>query len=369
VGIFSQIKDVLRYSQLPKVERKITFYSEGRNYWPHLKEMLKSFLDCTDIPVCYVSSNPNDPGLSYEHPKLKKFEIGEGSIRDWFFANLDTDVMVMTMPDLHKYQVKRSKHNVHYVYVQHSLVSQHMAYREGAFDHFDTVFCSGPHHVKELRALEARYKLPSKNLVEHGYARLDEIIEQAKKEPKKIQSTTKHILIAPTWGENATIESGHAEKIVDQLIENKFKVTLRPHPQTLRFSRKKIDAILKRHSKNPLFSFEANVDGQKSLQESDIMISDWSGAALDYAFGLKKPVLFVDVPRKVNNPKYEEIDIEPFEAMVREKIGAILTLPVNVDDIEAACHISREIDPAKYVFNVETSAKAAADELLKLLNK
>ena len=28
----------------------------------------------------------------------------------------------MTMPDLHNYQIKRSSHKVHYVYVQHSLV-------------------------------------------------------------------------------------------------------------------------------------------------------------------------------------------------------------------------------------------------------
>mgnify|MGYP003326545469 CR=1 FL=1 len=43
---------------------------------------------------------------------------------------------------------------------------------------------------------------------------------------------------------------------------------------------------------------------QESLHRSDLMISDWSGAALDYALGLNKPVLFIDVPRKVNNLDY-----------------------------------------------------------------
>ena len=54
------------------------------------------------------------------------------------------------------------------------------------------------------------------------------------------------------------------------------------------------------------------------------MVSDWSGAALEYAFGLERPVLFVDVPRKVNNPEYERLGIEPFEASVREQIGRVV---------------------------------------------
>ena len=36
---------------------------------------------------------------------------------------------------------KKSKNKVHYVYIQHSLVSLHMAYREGAFDHYDYILC------------------------------------------------------------------------------------------------------------------------------------------------------------------------------------------------------------------------------------
>ncbi len=74
-----------------------------------------------------------------------------------------------------------------------------------------------------------------------------------------------------------------------------------------------------------MFIYEEDVAGQDSLHNSDVMISDWSGAALDYAFGLNKPVIFVDVPRKVNNPDYKELDIEPFEAQIREKIGTIVS--------------------------------------------
>ena len=54
-----------------------------------------------------------------------------------------------------------------------------------------------------------------------------------------------------------------------------------------------------------------------------MMVSDWSGAAIEYAFALEKPVIFCDVPRKVNNPDYQEIDREPIEVSIREKIGTI----------------------------------------------
>lgn len=226
--------------QLPKAERRIVFYSEGKNYWPHLEELLKAVLVLSNIPVCYISSGEDDPGLLLQHPNYRTFKTDEGFIRNWLFGNIETDVMVMTMPDLHQYQVKRSKHKVHYIYTQHSLVSLHTVYRKGAFDHFDTIFCAGPHHVKEIRATEAQYNLPTKHLVEQGYGRLDAIIKAAEKRPKEKKSADapKHILIAPSWGTQGTIESGIGKKIVDQLMAQGYQVTLRPHPQTIKFSKK-----------------------------------------------------------------------------------------------------------------------------------
>ena len=35
-----------------------------------------------------------------------------------------------------------------------------------------------------------------------------------------------------------------------------------------------------------------------SLYQSDLMISDWSGVAFEYAFAFNKPVIFCDVPKK-----------------------------------------------------------------------
>jgi len=374
---FNHTKNAMSFSGLPLSEKQITFYSEGRNYWSYIGGLLEEILETTQLNVCYISSSADDPGLQIEHPRLRKFLIDEGAIRDWVFANMETPVLVMTMPDLGQYQVKCSKYEVHYVYVQHSLVSLHMVYRPGAFDYFDTVFCAGPHHIKELRALEASYNLPEKSIYEHGYARLDSILSEAalrraengsniQESSKEENRERKHYLLAPSWGPNGTLEIGVGETIVALLLEADQKVTLRPHPQTLKFSPKKIEAILSAWKDHPNFNFEANVDGQASLHASDVMISDWSGAALDYAFGLGKPVIFIDVPRKVNNPDYEAISIEPFEVSIRDDIGMIIS-PDALEQI-----LNFEINPlphnlAKdYFYNVGISNQIGVQELVRL---
>src|SRR5512147_2569814 len=63
-----------------------------------------------------------------------------------------------------------------------------------------------------------------------------------------------------------------------------------------------------------------------SLFDSDLLISDWSAMAIEYALGLGKPVLFVDVPPRVQNPKYAELTLEPMEMRIRRELGRILPL-------------------------------------------
>ena len=255
---FNHISAAIAFNQLPKEKRQLTFYSEGKNYWSYLEGLLKNVLRQSNVEVCYITSSADDPVFGFEHERLNVFLIDEGFVRDWLFANMDTKILVMTMPDLHQYQVKRSKHPVHYVYTQHSLVSFHMVYRPGAFDYFDTIFCSGPHHLSEIRAIENKGNLPAKNLFNHGYARLDSILahrsnREAKKTDEKI-----HYLLAPSWGPSGTIESGLGIDIVTLILEAGHKLTLRPHPMTTKLAAEKVDAIVSKFEEHSDFSFENN---------------------------------------------------------------------------------------------------------------
>ena len=278
---------------------------------------------------------------------------------------MQADVLIMTMPDLNQYQVKRSKHPVHYIYVQHALMSLHMAYRQGAFDWFDTVFCSGPHHVHEIRCLEEKYNLPQKKLLEHGYARLDSIIKH--KNATKADNKFKHALFAPSWGNNAAIELGLGDQVVEKLLSFGYKVTLRPHPETLKSSSKIINEIISKHGNNKMFTYDQCVSSLDSFYQSDFMISDWSGAALEYSFGLNKPVIFLDLPKKINNLKYKDIDAVPLEVSVREDIGVI----VSVDNLTPSLISSLsygKVDSSKYVFNIGKSDFYGVKYILDMMN-
>lgn len=369
------IRHLVRFTNLPRRQRRLVFYSEGKQYWVHMAGIIQHLLAHYDIPLCYFSSAEDDPGLSLEHPNYLSFKVDSGWVRNWLFESIDTDVMVMTMPDLHQYQIKRSRHAVHYVYVQHSLVSLHMAYRKGAFDHFDTIFCSGPHHVDEVRAIETQGQLKEKQIIRHGYGRLDAIIQQADLESsQKInRDQLMHVLLAPSWGPNGVIETMGSE-IVNELLAAGFKVTLRPHPQTTRFCQPLIQRIAKQHATNQRFELELNVSGQESLHLSDIMISDWSGAALEYAFGLGKPVIFIDTPKKVNNPDYAELAVTPLEELIRDKIGrivqpsAVKTIKGEITSLLAEQNNNRAL-ASENVFNLGQSDKVGAEAIYQLLQQ
>lgn len=361
---------LLRFMQLSGEECKLVFYSEGKNYWPYLQGLVREVLAISETSVCYVSSDPEDPGLFLENSKYKTFLIDEGFIRNWFFENLKATVLVTSMPDLNQFQVRRSKNKVHYIYVQHSLVSLHMVYRKGAFDFYDTIFCSGPHHVAEVRAIEKVYGVPKKNVFEHGYGRVDSLLSDSQKRPASSgsQGFVQHVLFAPSWGRMGAVETGVAGKVLSLLLGAGFFVTLRPHPQTLKTSKNAVSNIFEKFKSNDFFRFEDNVVGEDSLHESDVMISDWSGAALDYAFGLGKPVIFLDLPRKVNNQEYMKVGLEPLEVSIRESVGVVLDLE-HMDSIVDTLKSIEVSATQGHVFNVGHSAEIGAKELLRICDE
>lgn len=364
--LFKHFRNALRFTGLPAEERRLTFYSEGKNYWPHLGGLVEYILEHSDLKVNFITSGVDDPVFQLNHPNLSVFKIDDGHVRNWLFENIETDLFIMTMPDIDKYQVKRSKHDVHYLYVQHALMSLHMVYRNGAFDHYDTVFCSGSHHVREMRAIEKLHGLEPKVLVEHGYAWLDSIVEQSKSREKikKDKNTPKHVLIAPSWGPDGVIETGVGAKLTDHLLRQGYQVTLRPHPETIKHAKPQVDKIVDAHKSNPLFAYEANVAGQDSLHNSDVMITAWSGAAFDYGFGLGKPVVFVDVPKKLNNPDYEQIPLPPVEIYIREELGTVVA-PDEIEtlDISALKPPSQKSIDA-HVFNLGSSDQVGGDYII-----
>ncbi|MDA8649725.1 CDP-glycerol glycerophosphotransferase family protein [Alphaproteobacteria bacterium] len=347
--------DTLRLLNLKKQNRQIAFYSEGKNYWPHLAPLLESVLSKTNSTVSYISSALDDPGLRLSHQRYSAFYIGEGYLRNHVFLNFDFNSVVMTMPDLNRYQVKRSRHDVHYIYVPHSLVSLHMCYKNQAFQYYDTICCAGPHHVREIEAMSARLRWSSKNIIELGFPRLDSLIKNKQRKVSIGGGRTKIVLIAPSWGPNGMIESRLCLSLIADLIQLNYSVILRPHPQTIKFNPIQVREIIKAFETSAQFKFEESVDGEQSLHNSNLMISDWSGAAIEYALALNKPVIFCNTPKKINNPNYADIEIEPVEVFIRDQIGLIWdgVVPIKpvIEKIEEFSTKNSKSLRAKFVFN------------------
>ena len=368
----TNLRAAFNFRSLPAESKSIVFYSEARASEPHLEPLISELLD-RGRRVQLLVSDPADPMIELVGGDMNSHCIGTGFARTWTFSNLEASVIISTTPDLETMQLKRSKSPVFYVYANHSLNSTHMAYRPGAFDHFDAILCTGPQMIEEIRATEKKDRLPRKTLVKNGLCRLDRIIENgAQSSPhhpsnRAGESTT--VLIAPTWGETSILATC-GEQLIEVLLSNNFNTIVRPHPETTRKSPQLIRELSRRFGKNDRFTLDTNPRSETSIRNSDIMISDWSGVATEYAYGREKPVLFIDLPPKVNNPAYRELGIEPLEAVVRKEIGELVDLedlPKIPEIIEKLLMLEtskiQEIRKSREerVYNVGTSASISAN--------
>lgn len=326
--------------------------------------------------VCYVSSDEADPGLTQNSPSILPFYIGSGLFRIIFFQTLQADVMLTQLLDLDNLDLKRSVHPVHYIHMFHSMVSTHMADHADSYDHYDSVLCAGPHHVKEIRKRESMHDLQPKQLIEHGYARLEQLIDE-RVAPPEPDGRNIHVLLAPSWGDQ-TILNLYGEQLTGILLDAGFKITLRPHFQTRWNTPEVIDRIVDRYGDHAQFTLVEQMSESDSLFSSHVMITDWSGAGIDYGLALEKPVLYIDVPPKSRNATYRELDIEPFESLIRESIGAVLP-PEKIASVPDAIHALLE-DPQQFrekvrslrresVFNLGRSAEAGAIEVARIADE
>lgn len=284
------------FRRLPRSDRRIVFYAESGQDWHHWRDLIGHLTTEMEETSCYVSSDPDDPGLHQGSPRISPFWIGRGLWRTWFFQWLDADILVTQLLDLDILELKRSIHPVHYVYVFHSLVSTHMADRADSFDHYDTILCAGPHQMREIRRREELHHLAPKQLIPHGYARLEQLMA-ARRTATIAADAGIHVLMAPSWGAHTILPTCGLE-LTGILLDAGFRVTLRPHFQTRWATPKVIDRVIHRYRGHPRFALVEEMGDSESLFDAHVMVTDWSGAALDFGLGLEKPVLFVDVPPK-----------------------------------------------------------------------
>lgn len=370
-GFFTTWKNLISLSNLSYKKNIIIFYAEISSDWIYLDSIIHE-LD-VDKNIIRITSDVNDNLILNK----KTYYLGNGSALTYFFRTIKFKAVVMTLTDLQTYHLKKSIYPVHYFYVFHSLVSTHRAYKEKAFDAYDTILCSGQHHINEIKKNEKIYNLKSKNLCKHGYGRLDILINNYK---NKLDVTTKvnksTVLIAPTWGKSS-IFGKTLDNLIEILIYSNIKTILRLHPMTKRQDKKNIDALLKKYISNDNFEYNEDIEGIEDIINSDVMISDWSGASMEYAFTTEKPLIFIDTKPKIRNLNWKKLNLPCIEESVRKDIGKIIAqkdlekIPLIIKELINDKNLwSDKIKKIrdKSVFNIGNSGKVGAEIINKTLN-
>ena len=382
MGFLSRLKSAMKegenaqaISAIPLEDRPVLVYAEDDYTWNQLEGYVEELMHTHNRSVVYVTSDPDDPRLTEHDPKMSVFYIKDTLPK--FLPNVDSPVFVTTMPDLDTFHIKRPKQST-CVYVFHSLNSTHASYRHGAFDAYDVFLCVGPYQKEELRARFEAIGKKSYDLRDAGYYKLDRIAAAfGSYEKAHPEATT--VLIAPSWSKENVLASV-GEELVASIAGAGYRTVVRPHPaffESIYPEGERIVANLQRRfADDPNVVFETSITSENSFYEADLMVSDWSGAAFEYALGTGRPVLFVDVPRKVMNEQWADIGIVPFEERIRTEVGTVLPVADAADAATAVAALLE--DPAAFrdridavrdreIFNFGRAAQAGAaviDELI-----
>ena len=372
------------YKRFFSVDGKhIVFYSEKSGFWKYYKDIISKLIEWSNLSIHYVTNDMEDQifQIAKGEPRIKPYYIGPKKIIP-LMMKMDADIVVMTTPDLENYHIKRSyiRKDIEYIYTPHDCMSVHMGFREGCFDHFDTIFCTGPQQIEEIRKMEEIYELPSKNLIECGYSLLDDMQkdwEKQKESKMKEKDGKTRILIAPSWNEDNILDS-----CINELLENLMQadrlITVRPHPEYIKRFGPRLNALMDRWKEKigDGLVFETNFSSNQSQYDADVLITDWSGIAYEYSYTTGKPSLFINTKIKLLNSNWEKLGIIPLEISLRDQIGQSLNKNelIKINDVikgmlETTDKWEKQIEEVrkKNIYNPGCSGSIAAEYILKRL--
>ncbi len=310
------------YHRFEKTEKRIVFYAEGRGFYKYYQPIIEYLAERSDYKIDYVTSDPEDPILKQEQSAVRAYYIAQDKYLIPLFMKLDCDICLMTMPDLEKYHIKRSKvrSDIEYIYVAHGMGSNALTLRKGALDYYDTVFCVGIDSVREIQQMEALYVTQPKTLVETGYALLDQMIEQYQ---------------------------------IERFVE-----------------------MQERYAKDDNITIQTDFSSNSTVMDADLLITDWSDISFEYAFTTLKPVLFIDTPMKIMNPEYDKIEQKPINVTLRNVLGKAISvndidniLEISTDMLKQKDMYRKQIADAreKHIFNIGKSRILSGKYIMKRL--
>lgn len=363
--------------------KHLVFYSEKSGFYKYFQDVIEYLLANSNVIIHYVTSDPKDQifELAKAQPRIRPYYIGEKRLIT-LFMKMDADIVVMTMPDIENFHLKRSyvRKDIEYIYMCHGVLSSMRTLRAGALDHYDTIFLVGDYAKTEIRIIEKKSGAKEKKLVPCGYCVIENMAKEY--EALNIESNAKpYVLIAPSWQEDNILENCLIP-LCENLLLQGFDVIVRPHPQYLKRFPQKFKEIQDNCSmfSEEHFKFEVDFSLSRTVYQASVLITDWSSIGYEYALSTKKPVMFIDTPMKVVNPDLAEIEQEePFDLKMRKMLGISLK-PEEVATkagttakymLEHKEHYSEIVDKIRteHIYNFGESGKYGARYILNSLKE
>lgn len=361
------------------VNKHLVFYSESNGFYKYYKGMIEYLLKNTNIVIHYITSDYNDKifEMEKENNQIKAYYIEEKKLIT-LMMKMDADVVVMTMPDIQNYHIKRSyvRKDIEYIYIPHGMDSNNLTMRKGSTAHYDTIFAIGKYQKEEEEKNNEVYSL-NRKIVEWGYSVFDDMLSnyEANKDTINAESSGTTILIAPSWQKDNIIDLC-LEDILDSMKNTKYKVIVRPHPQQVRHMKDKFENMKEQYKDNKNIEIQTDFSSNRTVYSADLVVTDWSSIANEFAYTTKKPVLFVDTPMKVMNPDYEKLEIEPINIWSRNVMGQSISVEDCRKINEVVEKILKEKDDYKEkieklvndsVYNIGNSAEVGANYIIEAI--
>lgn len=362
------------------VNKHLVFYSESNGFYKYFKGIIEYLLEHTNITIHYITSDYNDNifKMAEENNQIKAYYIDQKKLIT-LMMKMDADVVVMTMPDLENYHIKRSyiRKDIKYIFIPHGIDSINLTQRYKSINAYDIFFACGKYQRLEAEKTYELFNLDRK-IYNWGYSLLDDMIAEYEKSKKSKKSKTKQILIAPSWQKDNICDLC-LEELLDSLKkENNYEITVRPHPQEVRHMKEKFEALKEKYKGNKNIVIQTDFSSNNTIFNADILITDWSSIGYEYAYTTKKPVIFIDTPMKIMNPNYKDIDVEPINIWSRDIIGKSLRTDqlndinkVITDFLNNGDKYEKKINEMLHdsIYNLGNSAEKGANYIIECIQE
>ena len=338
-------------------KKELVIYALSGGQYKFYKNTIDYLLANSDVIIHYLTNDPEDGVFKLDHERIQTYYASQRKTIT-LLLKLRTKIFFTTVQDLQVYHMKRSivQENIEYIHIMHGIHSTHMMVREKSYDYFDTIFCAGPHQIRELQRRIQIANLPSKKLVKVGYPVYDQLIESYNESREQINERPQ-ILIAPSWQKENILEIC-IDEILDSLVGKGYQIIVRPHIQFTMMFPNQMKELAGKYSDYIVTEeivFDLNFAENKYIFTSDLLITDWSTTAYVFSYCGLRPSIFINTPMKILNPNYELYGLEVTDITLRDKIG------ISVDTGELETLDSK----VAYLLENQDEYKEAIEEVVK----